>query len=123
MIDCRCILAVRQLSATVGGPVMNATAPGDSKGEKNNQDSDAKAQKFTKEPWFAKLPPALQNAIQANRSYFPHFIKAIHIAVFAEGQTRSWITGNWKVQRNGLHSCPIWFQDERFAGNRFRHCR
>lgn len=42
-----------------------ATAPGDSRGEKSDQDSDAKAQKFTKEPWFAKLPPALQNAIQA----------------------------------------------------------
>jgi hypothetical protein len=43
----------------------DATAPGDSRGEKNNQDAEAKAQKFAKEPWFAKLPPALQSAIQA----------------------------------------------------------
>jgi hypothetical protein len=42
-----------------------ATQQGDSRGEQANQDSDAKAQKFTKEPWFAKLPPALQSAIQA----------------------------------------------------------
>ena len=42
-----------------------ATEQGDSRGEKANQDSDAKAQKFTKEPWFAKLPPSLRSAIQS----------------------------------------------------------
>jgi len=42
-----------------------ATQQGDSRGDKNAQDAEAKAQKFAKEPWFAKLPPALQNAIQA----------------------------------------------------------
>lgn len=40
-------------------------AQADSRGEKADQDSTATAQKYEREPWFAKLPPALQNAIQA----------------------------------------------------------
>lgn len=55
-----------QNQAQEKGELQNeATAPGDSRGEKANRDAEAQAQKFLKEPWFAKLPPALQSAIQA----------------------------------------------------------
>jgi hypothetical protein len=37
----------------------------DSRGEKADQDADAAALKFAREPWFAKLPPGLKAAIQA----------------------------------------------------------
>lgn len=37
----------------------------DSRTDGSKEDSAAKARAFEKEPWFAKLPPALQQAIQA----------------------------------------------------------
>lgn len=37
----------------------------DSRGDKVNQDSNAETQKFTKEPWFTKLPPGVRKAIEA----------------------------------------------------------
>ena len=48
-----------------GGLQNTPAAQGDSKGEKENQDAAAAAQKFEKEPWFAKLPPSLRSAIQS----------------------------------------------------------
>ncbi|HUE73665.1 MAG TPA: hypothetical protein VMP01_22495 [Pirellulaceae bacterium] len=48
------------------GPLELAPAgEGDSRGEKGSGDSDTAGQKYEDEPWFAKLPPALQSAIQA----------------------------------------------------------
>jgi hypothetical protein len=69
-------------SATVGGVSKGGSTPnnqktpdgelelkpaaqGDSRGDAVNQDSDATAAKFEKEPWFAKLPPNLRKAIEA----------------------------------------------------------
>jgi hypothetical protein len=40
-------------------------AQADSRGQEVNQDSDAAALKFAREPWFARLPPSLQSAIQS----------------------------------------------------------
>jgi len=37
----------------------------DSRGEKSEQDTDAKKLKFKDEAWFAKLPASLQQAIQS----------------------------------------------------------
>lgn len=44
---------------------LDNAAQGDSRGGQVNQDSDAARQKFAQEPWFAKLPPKLQSAIQS----------------------------------------------------------
>jgi hypothetical protein len=42
-----------------------AASQGDSNGEKAEQDAQTQARKFKEEPWFAKLPPSLRNAVQA----------------------------------------------------------
>ena len=48
------------------GELQNApTAQADSRGQGGEGDSDAAAQKYEKEPWFAKLPPGLRSAIQS----------------------------------------------------------
>src|SRR5689334_18923802 len=46
-------------------PELKPAAQADSRSADGKEDSDAKAQKFAKEPWFAKLPPSLRNAIEA----------------------------------------------------------
>ena len=53
------------------GPLQVAqAAQGEGQGQKAEEDSSAAARKFKEEPWFAKLPPALQGAIQAkSRNY------------------------------------------------------
>jgi hypothetical protein len=45
-----------------GGPEEN----GDSRTGDDKKDSDAAARKFKEEPWVAKLPPHLRQAIRAN---------------------------------------------------------
>jgi hypothetical protein len=40
-------------------------AEGASEGQAGKQDTDVAAQKFEREPWFAKLPPGMRKAIQA----------------------------------------------------------
>jgi hypothetical protein len=45
---------------------LDPVAEGDSRGEKVDQDAEAAALKFAREPWFAKLPPNLKQAIQGN---------------------------------------------------------
>jgi hypothetical protein len=44
---------------------LNNTPDADSRGEAGQQDSDVAKAKLEKEPWFAKLPPSLQQAIQS----------------------------------------------------------
>jgi hypothetical protein len=44
---------------------LDPAAQGDSRGEKVDQDAAAADLKFAGEPWFAKLPPGLKQAIQA----------------------------------------------------------
>jgi len=44
---------------------LDPAADGDSRGEKVDQDAAAAELKFAREPWFAKLPPGLKQAIQA----------------------------------------------------------
>ena len=40
-------------------------AQGDSRGQQANQDAELAKSKFAEEPWFARLPPKLQSAIQS----------------------------------------------------------
>jgi len=48
-----------------GDLTLDPAAEGDSRGEKVDQDAAAADLKFAREPWFAKLPPGLKQAIQA----------------------------------------------------------
>jgi hypothetical protein len=52
--------------ATPENPLeLQPPADGDSRTADGDEDADAKERKFKEEPWFAKLPPELRNAIRA----------------------------------------------------------
>jgi hypothetical protein len=54
------------------GPLQLAPAvQGDSRGDNDSQDTTAAARRFDQEPWFARLPPALQAAVQAKSRTAP----------------------------------------------------
>ena len=55
-----------QLRADSALELQPETRGGDSRSSLSGEDSDATQQKFVKSPWFAKLPPDLQKAIQAS---------------------------------------------------------
>jgi hypothetical protein len=48
-----------------GDPQVAASGDADSRGQLVNQDTNARGSSVASEPWFAKLPPSLQTAIQA----------------------------------------------------------
>jgi hypothetical protein len=44
---------------------LSPAAQADSRGSLVDQDANSAAQKYEREPWFAKLPPSLRSAIQS----------------------------------------------------------